>query len=1051
MHLPNTVFRGELYGLVYHMTVHGDLTFNQGARFHHWNGNSAYFTQIRVLGDQPGGGYSGDMNLAPSESYVFDSYHANRYATTSANAYLNSVVEVVGTLNGSGTCQAPLTIRTLNGNPMTWQLNNTNINFAFVEGMENIGPTATFNNSIDGGGNSNVNFNNTGTGTTLYWRAHYSDPTDFEGDWTDPGHWTTNPASLVGDSACVPSVLDTAIFDGLSISASSNGVTIDDVALCKTLWVRSDVRFISSNLVNPLGNLFINESLLIDVTLSQNDYTGQISFIGNGGTVRTSGTVLKNNFIDFRSEGAIWTLDDGLTLTNPHNDRHGLLRLISGTLRTNDQPLDLHNGFSSGGNEPRRLELGNSTITLRCMGRWLGNNNNYPWLINNGARNISIDGRNSTIIGMDNSNSRTGSSIFVMGYDSLTLRTTINNGSYTNSIQYGLVRLDRPTYLTYVEGYADFRHLHLTGNTFFRHSNVMDSIEFDGGYIYHFTRNTEQHLRSPNGKIVSNGSPANFVNIETTPVGNTSYFHKEWGDYFCLDYIKVKDNTGTRGINPNTGVPDNGLFFYTGTNSDNIGGTARGIWNFSLLFSTHTASAPVVTVCEDQDSADVELYITGNDYYDIRYHWWDQLGNSIRDTVQVNDDDNDPNTPFLFRVRLPFYASGYCAFDVATFRCDQRTAPAYDTARIVETAPSSLVDQSSTASCYLTNKGLWVDFYDDLNAKPVLSLQDSTNVGDVDSLLMTQAEVFIEPTVQYYAGRPYLERHWRITPTNNAGAKVRLYFTQQELDSLYVHTFHYRNGLPFGPGPAYLEVWKFDAVPHTAAAIGSSAPTVVPHTVIPLTGVAAKAFTTTTDVYAIEFEVSSFSHFLLVPTEPVLLSNELLTFEAVANAQQQVDLAWEMSQTDGLAYFEVLRSRDGIQFEPLEEVPATPALWYQTIDPAPQGGNNYYRLRLHQQDGSTSLSPIRVVYLEKSHLVRVYPNPMDGQPLTLEVQTPSDAPLLVTWVNPLGQVVYQEQHALRPGFNRLQSTQQPKAQGIYLVQLYQNGVRIGQARVYCTE
>lgn len=426
------------------------------------------------------------------------------------------------------------------------------------------------------------------------------------------------------------------------------------------------------------------------------------------------------------------------------------------------------------------------------------------------------------------------------------------------------------------------------------------------------------------------------------------------------------------------------------------------------------------------------------------------MGNSGTDTVQLNDDDNDPTTPFLYRIRVPVSASGYYAFDVATFRCDKRTAPAYDTAWIYLQDPSTLVNQTSTASCYLINKGTWVDFFDDIDAKPVLSLQDSLNGGDNDSLKLTNVNVFFEPTVQYYAGRPYLERHWRITPDNNVGAKVRLYFTQEELDSLYRHTFHYQNNLPFGPGPAYLELWKFDAVPHTAATIGSSAPTVVPHTVIPLTGPTAKAFTNTTDVYAIEFEVSSFSHFILVPTIPVLLSNDLLNFEAVANTNQQVDLTWELAHVNHLEDFEVLHSLDGITFEAFARVSVGTHLSYETLHSNPQGGNNYYRLRLHHKDGTSSYSPIRAVYLEKTHLVRVYPNPV-GAALTVEVNAPQEGPLRLEWVNPLGQVVYQEQYVLQEGLNRLTASTQSLSRGMYFLQLYQNGVRIGQQRIYRNE
>lgn len=1048
MHLPNTIFHGELFSLTYHMTVHGDLLMMEGGNFHQQVSNPASFTQVRVLGDQPGGGYSGNMTLTAGKNYIFDSYHSNRYPAGHIYESYNSIVEVAGTLTATGTCEEPIAIRTFNGNPMTWDINAANISNIFIEGMENINAPINAVNSVDGGGNSNVNFITSGTGVTFYWRAHHSNATDFEGIWQDPGHWTTNPANLVGDSACIPSAVDTVIFDNLSYSGSSNGVTIDDLAFCKTMWVKEDVAFISSSLNNPKGHLLINESLLIDVPLSQNTYTGAISFIGTDGFVRTSGTVLVNRLIDFRNVGSTWNLEDEFTLDNPHSIVHGSLRLSSGTLRTNDHTLHLSNLFESFGYETRRLVLGNSTVNLYMRGRYINSNHSSPWYIPNGHRNIAVEGRNSVINVFDN-NVTDRNPIFYMGYDSLAYKVySPNSTNYDNNrIQYGVVNFRASTEDILIYGYADYDFMNLEGNARIAGSNLMDSIAFEGGYLYKFSERMIQELRAPHGKIISRGSGSNFVNIETNPVGRTSYFHKEWGDYFCLDYIKVKDNTATKGINPNTGVVDNDLYFYTGTNSDNIGGTALGIWNFSLLFSTHTAQAPIITPCEGQDSADITVFITGNDYYDIRYSWYDSLGNSGTDTVQVNDDDNDPTTPFAFTVRGPVLASGYYAFDVATFRCDKRTAPALDTAWVYKLTPNTLVNQDRTGSCYLTNTNNWVDFYDDVEAKPILSLQDLTTPTDPDSLKNVEVAVYLEPTVRYYAGRPYLPRHWKITPENNVGAKVRLYFTQQELNELYQRTHHSYAGLPFGAGPAFVEVWKFDAVPHSAAAIGSSAPTVVPHVTIPVAGANAKAFTNTTDVLGIEFEVNSFSHFILVPTEPVLLSANLLNFEAAATGQQQATLTWEMATVEELDYFEILHSKDGINFESLATVDATHELKYQLVDYQALAGYNYYRLRLHQEDNSHPLSEIRVVYFEGTQLLEVFPNPVQEEELNIRLAALEATPLQLQWVNPLGQVVQEHSQMVQAGTNLFSVPTHQLAEGIYILNIYQGSTLVGQKKI----
>lgn len=1052
-HLPNTIFHDELFGLVYHMTVHGDLTMLEGGNFHHWISNPTYFTQIKVLGDQPNGPYNGDLNLTAGKEYIFDSYYSNYYAPTSIYFSRNSHIEVVGTLNAVGTCREPITIRTFNGNPMTLSVGASNIEYAFIEGMDNSGnPVINAANSVDGGGNSDIAFTSTVAGTTMYWRAHYSDPANFEGEWNDPGHWTINPASLVGDSSCVPSTADTVIFDAMSFSATSNSCFIEGASFCKTIWVKADVRLTSRSLTTPTGNLFVNESFLIDLPMTQYDYTGRLTFIGDrGGIIRTSNTTLINSYVTFRGNGAEWDLTDDFTLQNVHRTWHGVLELKEGTLHTNDHTLNLYNSFYSHGQSERTLDLGASTVNMHCLGRNPDNGYTYVWYIPNGHRNVDIQGENSTINFYDN-NITAYSLYMYMGYDSLTYRTIRGSASYdANRIQYGVVNYMAANEVTTITSYADYQHLNFLGTAYFRGDNMMDSIEFAGGYFYYLYQNTIQHLKAPHGRIITNGSGTDFVNIETYPSNQKSYFHKEWGDYFCLDYVKVKDNEGTRGINPNTGVVDNDLFFYTGTNSDNINGTATGIWNFSLLFSTHTAQAPVIVVCDGQDSVDITVAITGNDDYDIRYNWMDSLGNTGADTITISDDDNDPNTPYIWTVRRPVLASGFYAFDIATYRCDKRTSPAIDTAWVYKNVPSTLVEVDRNASCYLTNQGEWVDFYDDTDARPILSILDSLNAGDVDSLQNVDVSVFFEAPVQYYAGRPYLPRHWKITPSNNVGAKVRLYFTQAELDSLYVRTFHGTYGMAFGPSTAYLELWKFDAVPHINAAIGSSAPTIVPYTVIPLIGANRKPLTSTAAVFAIEFEVSSFSHFILTVREPVLLPIELLSFEAEATPKKEVNLTWELGTSEDLSHFDVLRSANGLDFEFLEQVPATSALNYQTLDETPFGGDNYYRLRIYEEDGSSHLSSIRVVNLPATKILDIYPNPIKEEDLTVRLSSETNAPLILEFINTLGQIEQTNIQAVHTGQNIFTLNTKALGTGIYILRIRQDQVLIGQRKISKTE
>lgn len=1047
-HFPNVVLHDELYGLTYHMVVHGDLTLMEKGNFHHWVSNPTQFKRIDILGDQPNSPYNGDMNLTAGKEYVFDSYYSHYYASTHVNYPLNSRINVVGTLNAIGTCKEPIAIRTYTGKPMSLSVGAANIQYAYIEGMDNTGnPAITALNSVDGGNNSNFNFTVGTAGTTLYWRALQSDATDFEGVWEDPGHWTTNPLSPVGDSACVPSTADTVVFDLMSFSGTSNGCTIDQLAFCKTIWIKADVNLTNSNLLNPTGNLFISESLLIDLPMTQYNYTGQISFVGDGGSVRTSGTTLINSFFSFKSEYGEWDLEDDFNLDNVHRTWHGILQLTAGVLNTNGHTLNLSNAFYSHGQNKRHLNLGNSTVNMLCEGRNADNSYTYPWYIPNGHRNVDVSGANSIINFYDN-NITAYDLYFYMGYDSLTWRTVSNSASYdSNRIEYGEVNFMATNHNSRVTGYADYGYLDFDGTAYINGNNLMDSIKMEGGQFYYFHNNNRQHLKSPHGKIIANGSGSSFVNIES--VSGTSYFHKEWGDYFCLDFVKVKDSEGTKGINPNTGVTDPDLFFYTGTNSDNINGSATGIWNFSLLFSTHTAQAPLISLCDGVDSVDITVSITGNDYYDIRYNWLDELGNMGADTVQVFDNDGDASTPYIYTVRKPVLASGFYAFDIATFRCDKRTAAAIDTAWVNLEKPNTLVTVDRDANCYLTNEGEWVDFYDDTDAKPILSILDSLNIADADSLKNTDVSVFFDATTQYHAGRPYLQRNWRITPNNNVGAKVRLFFTQEELDSLYMKTFHGTYGMPFDHSNAYVEVWKFDATPHPNSFIGSSAPTVVPHTVIPVSGPNAKALTSTTDILAVEFEVNSFSHFIIVPTEPVLLPIDLLRFEAKANKEKQVELDWKIAKNNHVDYFEILRSADGLHFETLAEVNKQEiSTNYHALDQNPFEEYNYYQLRIIDRDGKTHLSPVKVVYLPSNRILEVFPNPIQEGDLNVRLSLESDEPLVIELINPLGQTIQTKTQTVNTGQNLFSINNKSLSKGVYILRIIQEGAVIGQRKIW---
>lgn len=90
-------------------------------------------------------------------------------------------------------------------------------------------------------------------------------------------------------------------------------------------------------------------------------------------------------------------------------------------------------------------------------------------------------------------------------------------------------------------------------------------------------------------------------------------------------------------------------------------------------------------------------------------------------------------------------------------------------------------------------------------------------------------------------------------------------------------------------------------------------------------------------------------------------------------------LDWSTAQEWDNAGFTVERSADGSNWQSLGQVaagerPAGPQE-YTYHDPAPPAGQNYYRIRQTDFDGTIDYSEIRSVWVEAGSAVRLYPNP----------------------------------------------------------------------------
>ena len=118
----------------------------------------------------------------------------------------------------------------------------------------------------------------------------------------------------------------------------------------------------------------------------------------------------------------------------------------------------------------------------------------------------------------------------------------------------------------------------------------------------------------------------------------------------------------------------------------------------------------------------------------------------------------------------------------------------------------------------------------------------------------------------------------------------------------------------------------------------------------------------------------------------------------------KVQLAWEVQTDEQHQYFEMERSVDGVNFTALGKI--TDANVFQFIDKAPKSGNNFYRLKQYDKDGTSSYSKIINIVVEKKLTVSVFPNPVH-QEVTINLGSRQAQNYKVQLTDLQGKVVYE--------------------------------------------
>jgi Secretion system C-terminal sorting domain len=1026
---PNVVVYPDVQlAFYYYIRVEGDLTLQTGS-LANFGYNSPFQTQceLHIVGDMAA--YNGNLNMDAGAQLIFPSQTAS-----------NKIV-VSGDINVNGNCAQLATIKTVDGNSLLGGINvlgSQNINFGYIQGMKNVSlaPNTTLNasNSVDGGNNPGWNFGATAPSQTFYWRARNGTTNNFVGNWSDPRYWTTTQAKVDGDNACIPGINDDVVFDNMSFIAGSNDCRLGtgQQGYCRNITFLADAKLSAGqgDINGTRGNLDIKGSLTLFTNATNFLYYGDINFVG-AGDIRSNGTPIVARQVNFRNPAGVWNMRDAMHLDNSSipassYDRRwtGYFNHESGTFNTNDFPLTISSYFQSTGTQTRTLNFGNSIIRHKCDAWYYYYWRSAVWEVNNTGLTMNF-GANARLI-FEESNTYTFSDTRPEFY--------MANFNYPN------VSFTDVDHEYRIFGNANYRYLEMQTTSYFDGNNSMDSLRLEGGYFYRFKGASVQTLNAPHGKIISNGTGSAFVNIESSNA--TSFtLRKLYGAAFCVDFVKVKNSIGLRepilaNVPAAYQVMHPFLEFQTGINSDNIGGTATGIWAFSLppLVSPQYTGSPLANLCRIGTINYIPITLTGTSPYRLDYTWVDNASGSGGNGFTVVDDDNNPSTPFVYSLSVSSSASLITyTLNSRTSRCGEFTPNNYDNITVSVPAPNVLVSVNRSGACTFNNEVEWLTLIDNVQRKPIVSLQDMVNVADVSALGNVSTDVYFDATVQTYnhlgINYPYLQRRWTISPTNNGQANVRLYFTQAELNALAAANTYVGSYTGTLNPATDLQVFKF-----SGNAVGVGALTIISPTLVPITGAVATPFSSSTNIYCLEFPVSSFSHFIIVPTTTALLPLDLLSFDVKSQDQKTVDVSWSVNADNQVLSYEVQRSANAVEAQTVGTVTATSSQNYSLNDAQPLSGVSYYRIKELKRDGTFAFSDWKSVEIRRVQIMEVFPVPAKDQ-LNIRVRTYNSNRVYTKIYDNFGRMVVQQSHTVQPETMELLNLNTDRlANGIYTLQ-----------------
>jgi hypothetical protein len=332
------------------------------------------------------------------------------------------------------------------------------------------------------------------------------------------------------------------------------------------------------------------------------------------------------------------------------------------------------------------------------------------------------------------------------------------------------------------------------------------------------------------------------------------------------------------------------------------------------------------------------------------------------------------------RFRIQFTADGSVVDD----------GPAIDNFHIhpnvvIHDGPGDILNRTVTS----TGSGNWL-YFTNASGHRIAGIRDVANMGTV-SLDLRQ----VSGTERVYNTVSYLNRNVKISPATLPGVPVpvRFFFLESEVNSLKVSDNLVKSFVD-------IKANKYSG-PDENLSPDDNEPLVSNYTYF-----ANPIRMPYHNGYYAEFEVSGFSEFYLSGSEMFSEDSPLplveAGFQAVARPEH-AQIRWKSTDGSGSGIYQLLRSRDGQNFEVVANRTAEESESGQLVLDPRKGNKMLYRLVLKGSDGKDKMLGQAWVYWEKRERIELYPNPAAGQVNVRFDENPGNEPVF-RLTNAIGKV-----------------------------------------------